>query len=252
MLTRLALTLLALVALAGFGVQHTRTQVLQARVAALAAEAALLNELSHENARLRKQAPTVETLDNLRREHAALEAQRAELRERSERLEKKTAVRAAPAAPGATQPLMAKAAPPAAWKFEGNATSRSALNSVIWAAVGGDTVALTKLITLDENGRAAVQEVFDRLPAETRAEFGSPEGIVATFAAARMPLNVESVVVENETVRDGVTTLQLQISRGETNQKNVAMRARQTPEGWKIVVPDALVERYMLTLTAGR
>jgi hypothetical protein len=127
-------------------------------------------------------------VDRLRREQERLRAQKQSADERA-RLAAEAAEAAAAASRAQPDRLtVGKWLPPGAWKNRGCATAVCTLESMLWAAAGGEAAALGDMLHFDDNARAKIDELFARLPADYRARYVSPVQLVAAFTTEAIPI----------------------------------------------------------------
>jgi RNA polymerase sigma factor (sigma-70 family) len=122
----------------------------------------------------------------------------------------------------------------------GQATPRDAFLSYGWAADAGDVAALVKLTSYGEKGRVSIQAIHASMPAAIRAQYPTPDELVAFFFVADTLLtpvpgaDVTETFVASE-AGPGRALLHRPGSKGGLN-------FIQTAEGWKCVVPDSYPE----------
>lgn len=143
----------------------------------------------------------------------------------------------------------APAAARAAWPVRsylnaGQATPVAALQTMAWACDQGDVETMARLFVIEEKSRAKVDAIYAAMPAARRAEWNS----VQAFAAAIIvhdgieqpyPGNEVLALARIEPGTEGRVTLQLPgaVVSGVVFQ--------QTPEGWKYVVREEVVDDYV-------
>jgi RNA polymerase sigma factor (sigma-70 family) len=163
-----------------------------------------------------------------------------------------SAAPAAPKAPPAAQPSGAGSGVPLAPGLvpvvslgnAGRATARAAFATQLWAARTGDVALEASTLLLGPDERAKLEALLPILPPDVRAQYGTPEQLMA-FALAGSPHPVGGMRVLGET-DDGPDDVTLQTQWQHTDdsvvhQSQVAFH--QDPDGWKMVVPPALVNR---------
>jgi len=126
----------------------------------------------------------------------------------------------------------------------GRATARAAFATQLWAARTGDVALEASTLLLGPDERAKLEALLPILPPDVRAQYGTPEQLMA-FALAGSPHPVGGMRVLGET-DDGPDDVTLQTQWQHTDdsvvhQSQVAFH--QDPDGWKMVVPPALVNR---------
>ena len=125
-------------------------------------------------------------MESLRREQQRL---RALQRSADEQAEREAAVHAP--VDGLTA---AKWLPPEAWANRGGATPASTVESMLWAAAGGEMAALGNMLHLDGAARTMIDEVFARLPADDRVRYGNAAQFVAACTIATIPIGNAKLV----------------------------------------------------------
>lgn len=173
------------------------------------------------------------------------------------------------------QPLQLRALPPSlvmgewrssrAWRNEGQSTAQSTVATLLWAAAGGDLTTLMQLTTYDDASRKQAQMLFDSLPPTARQDFPTPEALVAGLTIQAVPSDGAQLSWFHQRDADHATIgLLLGMPRensptevGVTPSKNnnpptivgpnftqfTALSLTRTPEGWRVVIPAAAIER---------
>ena len=146
------------------------------------------------------------------------------------------------------QPRAASGAADSRWSFAGRKTARDALETVIWAAMAGDVEQLAEAITFSDDARIQAEELFGHLPAEARAEHRDPKHLFALLLAARMPLSYTDAVVEQEAATDRARALRTRLTRPHGEERVIHLVFTEASDGWRLVVPAHVVEKYALGL----
>jgi hypothetical protein len=129
-----------------------------------------------------------------------------------------------------------------AWKNEGRATPEAAVETMLWAAAGGDLDVLHDTLVLTPDARSKAAEILDRLPAETRQQYLTPEDLMGVVVAGNVPLGSAQLVARQQNWEGQATEfLRLKDSSGRT--RLVYLQLRQAPDGWKLTVPKSAVEQ---------
>jgi RNA polymerase sigma factor (sigma-70 family) len=217
----------AVAGIAGLALQHRADARLEAQVAALRQAGAENSRLQEENARLAK------------------------------------ALASAVAGPPATQAPSPTRLPPAAAADSrqvvplavglrstetlgnaGRSTPRDAFATQLWAARTGDIALEASAITFGAEARAKLEALAATLPDAMRAEYDTPEKLMAfMLAGSPHPVGGMDVLGEVDTDANDVTL--------ETEWQHVddpvvhksEVNLQQGADGWKMVVPLPLVER---------
>lgn len=182
-------------------------------------------------------------LSALRADRAALARLRTEIEQLKTRFE---AIQPAPA----TEPTTAGATsyrlelmPASGWKNLGRAAPRAAVETALWAAVGGDIEVLADTITLDAGARAKAEALLAGLPPAAREHYASPEKLVALLTSKDVPVGASMRLVARAgtAVDEAKLTLVLQ---GETATRSIELTLRQRDGNWRLVVPEDAIEKY--------
>ena len=239
--TKLTLGLLA-VGLACFGAllltQRQKAAQLRDEVNDLRREKRTLAGLRAEHALLTGQQAPADELQRLRDDHEAIQRLRSEIDDLKNRL-----TAPAPAAPADSLSLV----PASEWKNAGRATPAAAFESVLWAAKHGDVDALIGMLDFRAGGAdRKLEELFAGLPAEVRAQYGSPEKLFATCLAAhiRPAVAAMGVVPQEDPGSKNTTITKVLIEGPQGRQKGTTYVFVRYPDGWRFVVPSQLVASY--------
>jgi hypothetical protein len=127
---------------------------------------------------------------------------------------------------------------------QGRATAHAAFATQIWAARVGDVGLEASTLMLSAASRAKLEELGSRLPADYQAQYPTPEALMA-FALAGSPHPVGGIQVLGEQT-EGPNDVMLQtawqhVDSDVVHQSDVQFH--NADDGWKMVVPDSLVNR---------
>jgi hypothetical protein len=236
--------LAAFVALAcgALWLQHESVLAAASERDAVAVAAADLARARAEHGRLQAVQIAPEQLAAMRADHAAV----ARLRNELEALRREADQR--PPEPAPAPPP--KKIPAAEWKNAGRATPTAAVETVLWAAAGGDVDALAKAVVFDAKVRPSVDAFFAALPPAMREQHGTPERLVAFFTAKDIPLGAMTIVGQKPVGADGAqVALLLESAEGGTPRKAV-LSLQRDDDGWRLRVPPAAVQNYANMLGA--
>jgi len=132
-------------------------------------------------------------------------------------------------------------APASVWKNAGRATPEAAVETMLWAAAGGNVGVLHDTLVLAPDTRSKATEILARLPAATRQQYLTPEDMMGVVVAGNVPLDSAQLVARQQNQGDQVTEyLRLKDSSGRTEQ--VYLQLQKAPDGWQLVVPRSAVE----------
>lgn len=251
--------------LIGFGVvlgvgvmffEHQATEELRGEVAMLRAD--IQRSATQRDAARREETKTV-AVATVAPENSRADEDRAELarlRDEVSALKASTqeAARQAQAAAQAARgesPIPVKLIPVSELKNAGRATVPAAVETVLWAAAGGDVETLANSIQLDPSAQVKAQELFARLSEASRAQYGSPEKLVALFLAKDAAAVAGMQILGQRDVTPDVIGVRVRVSNDEGKTKEQSFGFQKTPDGLRLKVPDEFVNKYAQQLTGG-
>jgi hypothetical protein len=93
--------------------------------------------------------------------------------------------------------------PTTAWKNQGQATPEAAVETMLWAAAGGDLSALKNTLALAPDTQSKAADLLASLPSGISETYASPEDLMALLVAGNVPLDSAQVVAKqvNQDVR---------------------------------------------------
>jgi hypothetical protein len=164
--------------------------------------------------------------------------------------------------------------PETQWVDCGQSTPRAAVQTMLWASAGGDTVRLATLLHLDENDRAKLDQVFAKLPAHARATYASSEQLLAAFTAKSIPLGDTQIVWQQQSEQDAVVCYWINnpaaslsteapelpatapkvppMLAPNPNRSQGLLALRRFDHEWRVVVPSFAIDRLARELGASK
>ena len=137
----------------------------------------------------------------------------------------------------------------------GRATPRAAFATQLWAARTGDVTLEAAAITLSPEGRAKLEALMAKLPSDVRAQYEPPERLMAlALAASPRPVGGMAVLGETEQGPDDVTLQTAWQHADDTFVHHSDVAMHRDADGWKMVVPEVLVDRaaaFLVRRTGG-
>ena len=242
-------TLLLSAGLAGLAWQYRGNVALRRELAHRQAATREQERLEVEHRRLQSVQVSPEQLAIREQERAALSglANELEILRRRAKAPSTAPARLDPAVPTPRPSLREAFLSAEQWSNAGDKDALSALETALWASAHGEMGALVPLLSIEEVTRDRVAVMLARLPDGARGELGSPEQAVAMVTASAIPLGGAQVVAQfNDTPDSSRLVLQLTDLDGKSRERVITLRA--TPEGWRLAVPDAAIDRYVTAL----
>ena len=255
-MSKLAVGFTAAVALAGAGLavrQEQANALLRAEIAALHGEV----EAAHAAARAARPAmvhvapATAEPArDDERAELARLREEIGALKKRTQEIAQQAQAAQQAARGESTVPL--KLIPVAEWKNGGRATVPAAVETLLWAAQGGDVEVLTGALQLDAAARAKAEALIAGLPEASRAQFGTPEKLVALFLAKDAAGVTGMQILGQRDISAEVVGVRVRFANEEGKTKEEGLGFARTTDGLKMIVPEKIVDKYAQQLKGPR
>ena len=230
----------------GLGLAWQRLQMrpLQAELEVLRDQQKEIGRLRAEHGRLAAaQVPEAE-LQRLRSDRAAIVRLRREVAGLRAKAELKAAAAAAPAPERFD---MGVDMPAAEWRNAGAATPAAALETVLWAAAGGDVETFSRRIRFDAAARTAALDLLQSLPPAERARHPSPEALLAYLSIKEVPIGTATVTNwsgRSDAIRSASVTL---AAPGEKTKRVSLVFVRDGAE-WKMRATDTAVAKYAAAL----
>lgn len=231
------------------GTQYRAGLVQQEEIARLRVAAAGRERLQAEQARLQTAQAEAAQLAAWRAEREALPALRTAVETAQRKLDLVT--RAAAEKQAAFERFPAGVTVPATeWRNAGGATPAAALETVLWAAAGGDVGVFAQRLKFFAGARKAATALMESLPPALRDQVKTPEETVAFFTIKDVPLG--SVQVRQWRESSGpFQQVALKLSQPDGATKDVNLIFLRGDDGWQLMVTDAVVARYAALVPAG-
>lgn len=149
--------------------------------------------------------------------------------------------------------------PAAQWRDRGAEEPVGAVETLLWAAAGGDLERMSELLLLNGAARDRAEAVWARLTPAARSEFGEPKSLVAALTAVSVPLGPAKVLnVAPEPGRDDspVQVAVVQVAEEDGLTRTLALRLSQIESAggggaeWRVMVPEAAIVGFEAMLWA--
>lgn len=134
------------------------------------------------------------------------------------------------------------------WRNVGRATPQDTLETTLWAAAGGDVETLAGLVSFaDARARAAAQKLFDGLSEAQKAQYQTPERLVAALTVPRIPSGGSARVeyygsnAANPNEPPTRVAATVVISAPNTQSRRTIVPLNAGEDGWRLSVPTAAV-----------
>ena len=149
-------------------------------------------------------------------------------------------------------PIPVKLIPAGELKNAGRATVPAAVETFLWAAVGGDVEVVANSILLDPAAQAKAQELFARLPDAMQAQYRSPDNLVALMLAKdAAALSGMQVLGQRDLSADVVgVRVRLANDAGQTKEQGLAFQ--KTSGGLLLKISVNTVDKFAQQLSGGK
>ncbi len=224
--------------------QHLQLGPLAAELEVLRDQEREFGRLRAERGRLAAEQIQADELQRLRSDRAAIGRMRGEvesLRQGTADREHRTTAKP-PGRFGVGVPM-----PASEWRNEGAATPAAALETVLWAAAGGEVDVLAQRIRFDPAARTAALELLQSLSPESRARHGSPEQLLAFLSIKDIPIGAATVTGWRQTSATQ-HPVSLSLASGPDRIKPVALVFVRDGEEWKLRATEGAVAKYAAAL----
>lgn len=203
-----------------------------------------LSRLRAEGERLRRDQVSDAELERLRADRAAIRRLREEVSGVEASAEQKQRVRAAREA---ERFAIGQRLASTEWRNAGAATPAAALETVLWAAAGGEVDVFARRIQFDPAGRKAAQALWEGLPPAERARHASPEHLLAFLSIKDVPAG--SATVESWGRAKGeIQPVGLRLAGEGVKPRSVSLVLVRAGDEWKLHATAAAVAKYAAAL----
>lgn len=132
--------------------------------------------------------------------------------------------------------------PAAAWKNQGQATPEAAVETMLWAAAGGDLSTLKNTLALASDTRSKATDLLASLPAAASQPFASPEDLMTLLVAGNVPLDSAQVVAK-QINKDGQVIEYLRLKDSDGRTRPVFLTLQKVSENWRLMVPASALDQ---------
>lgn len=131
----------------------------------------------------------------------------------------------------------------------GTASPSAVAETLCWALNAGDRRSLGELVALSGDAAKKADELYAGLPPAQRAEFGTPERMIAAMLAAGTPIAKLEIFEEiGRADSPDWAMARVRVTYADGGKKESAVITLKTPEGWRWLVPPSVIARFAPTL----
>jgi hypothetical protein len=226
------------------GWQRLEMEPLRAELAVLRDQEGEVRRLRAERERWRAQQAPAEEVERLRADRAAIGRLRAEMAAVQTSSDEKTRLVQARANErfGVGQSM-----PAASWRNAGAASPAAALETVLWAAAGGDVDAFSRCIQFDVSGLKAAQALLASLSPAERARHGGPAQLLAFLSIKDIPVG-SAIVSAWQGASATAQPVSLALNAEGQKARQVTLVFQRVGEEWRLRATEAAVAKYAAAL----
>lgn len=145
-----------------------------------------------------------------------------------------------------------KITPAGELKNLGKATPDAAVQTTMWAAIGGDVDALANGLTFTPAGRAKADAWFASLSENTRQQYGSPEKVIALLVSKDAAGVAGMQVLGQKEISPEDVGLRVRFATNDGQTRDDSMVMHRTGDGWRLLLNDTVVQKFANKLGGGR
>jgi hypothetical protein len=145
-----------------------------------------------------------------------------------------------------------KLTPASDLKNAGKATPEASTETALWAAVGGDVDTLAQTLTFTPTARAKADAWFASLSESTQQQYGSPEKVIALMVARDAASLTGMQVLGQKAIGADDVGVRVRFAAGEGKIKDDTFLMHRSTDGWRMVLPDAAVEKFAKQVGGGK
>lgn len=144
-----------------------------------------------------------------------------------------------------------KLVPVAEWKNGGRETPAAAVETVLWAATGGDVDLLSQGIVLSPSARAKADAWFAQLAESTKAQYGSPEKLISLMIAKDAAAVAGMQVLGQKELTADDVAMRVRFGAEDGKTKDDTFVLHRTNNAWALLLTDPVVEKFAKQLAGG-
>lgn len=144
-----------------------------------------------------------------------------------------------------------KLVPVAEWKNGGRDSAGAAIETVLWAATGGDVEVLSQGIAFTPTARAKADAWFAQLSDATKAQYSSPERLISLMIAKEAAAVSGMQILGQKEVTPDDVGMRVRIGAEDGKTKDDTFFLHRSAGGWQLLLPDQAVEKFAKQLAGG-
>lgn len=132
--------------------------------------------------------------------------------------------------------------PAAAWRNQGQSTPEAAVETMLWAAAGGDLSALKSTLALAPDTQSKAADLLASLPPAASQSYASPEDLMALLVAGNVPLDSAQMVAK-QINHDGQVIEYLRLKNSEGRTRPIFLTLQKVSDSWRLTVPVSALDQ---------
>lgn len=142
--------------------------------------------------------------------------------------------------------------PVGAMKNAGFGSPAQAVETVLWAATGGEVDALAAGLFIEPKAKQKAADWFATLPEATRAQYGSAEKVIALMIAKDAAALQGMQVLGQQEVAPNLMAVRVRMQADTGGTKDETLAFAKAPDGWKMVLPENVVQKFAARVSGGK
>lgn len=163
-----------------------------------------------------------------------------------------TAGKAPPPPMADTAGLPDNITPVSGLKNAGKATPAQAVETVLWAATAGEVDVLAAGLLIEPKAKQKAADWFASLPEPTRAQYGSPEKVIALMIAKDAAALAGMQVLAQQEMKPDLTAMRVRMQADTGGTKDETLAFYHASDGWRMVLPEKVVDKFAARVSGGK
>jgi hypothetical protein len=148
--------------------------------------------------------------------------------------------------------LPVRLTPASEWKNAGKATPAAAIETTLWAAVGGDVETIANSIGLTDAGRREADAMWAQVSDQTRAQYGSPEKLLALMIAQQAAGVTGMQMLGQKELGPDDVGVRMRFGNEQGKTKEDSFLLHRSPSGYQLMLNDAAVKNIAKAIGGGK
>lgn len=142
--------------------------------------------------------------------------------------------------------------PVSSLKNVGKNSPEQTMETLLWSATGGEVDALAGMLTFTDTARARADAWFASLSESTRQQYGTPENLIALMIAKDAASVTGTQVLGRKDLTSDEVGLRVRFGSDAGKTKDESFLLRRGTDGWRMVLPDQAVDKFVKQIGGGK